>query len=45
MQKKVEGSYSAVDREQITRATVGDGKIIIGGKEENPEGLNRGFFW
>ena len=36
-----EGSYSATNREQITHATVGDGTIIIGGKEENPEGLNR----
>lgn len=40
-QKTVEGSYSAVDREQITHATVGDGTIIVNGKEENPEGLNR----
>lgn len=40
-QKTVEGSYSAVDREQITHATVGDGTIIVNGQEENPEGLNR----
>ncbi|MCB8564423.1 two-partner secretion domain-containing protein [Fusobacterium ulcerans] len=39
--KVVEGSYSAVDKEQITHATIGNGTIIINGKEENPEGLNR----
>ena len=33
--------YSATDREQITHATVGAGTITVGGKEENPEGLNR----
>ena len=39
--KVIEGSYSAVDKEQITHATIGNGTIIINGKEENPEGLNR----
>lgn len=39
--KVVEGSYSAVDKEQITHATIGNGTIIINGEEENPEGLNR----
>lgn len=33
--------YSATDREQITHATVGAGTITVGGKEENPEELNR----
>lgn len=40
-QHSVEGTYSATDREQITHATVGEGTIIVAGKEENPEGLNR----
>lgn len=40
-QHSMEGTYSATDREQITHATVGEGTIIVAGKEENPEGLNR----
>ncbi|MEJ6457451.1 hypothetical protein LH399_12075 [Fusobacterium nucleatum] len=33
-------NYGATDREQINRATIGAGKIIVGGKELNPN-INR----
>ncbi|UUV18238.1 hypothetical protein NRK67_13195 [Fusobacteria bacterium ZRK30] len=36
----VGGNYGALDREQTTRATIGDGKVIVGGKEQNPD-INR----
>lgn len=36
----VEGSYGAVDREQITNATIGNGTIIVGGEEKNLD-INR----